>query len=191
MRRAPGAEDEFRTRPGLHDQADAALAVDQQPPIEALARLDATARIREAARAARDLGPARAEADGVVARHGAPVAAAQHVGEVGRRPPPGRRGVRGRMGKAAIEVSQERGEEGGGGLEGGDVVEPELDDEAVLQRAPEALDAVLGLRRAGRDVADAQVVQDAAEVGRVLGPWSSSSRDQCRSLRTKTLRRSP
>jgi hypothetical protein len=92
-------------------------------------------------RAPRDLSPARAEADGVVARHGALVAAAQHVGEVGRRPPPGRGGLRGRMGEAAIEVGEERGEEGVGGLEGREASEPELDDEAVLERAPEAFDA--------------------------------------------------
>jgi hypothetical protein len=165
---APRAEDELGAGPGLRHQADVALAIDQQMPIEALAGLDATARIGAAARTAGDLGPARAEADRVVARHGAPVAAAQHRGEVGGWPPPGRGGVRGRMGKAAIEVGEERGEEGVGGLEGRDALKPELDDEAVRQRAPEALNAALRLGRAGRDVADAEVVQDAAEVGRVL-----------------------
>jgi hypothetical protein len=80
MRRTSGAEDELGACPGLHGQQDAALAVDQQPTIKALARLDATARIGAAARATRDLSPARAEADGIVAHDGAPVAAAQHVG---------------------------------------------------------------------------------------------------------------
>src|SRR5262245_1922871 len=165
---APRAEDELGAGPGLHHQADGALAIDQQPPIEALAGLDATARIGETARPAGDLGPARAEANRVVARHGAPVTAAQDIGEVARRPPPGRGGVRRRMGKAAIEVGEERGEKDVGGLEGCDAVKAEFDDEAVLQRAPEALNAALRLGRAGRDVADAEVVQDAAEVGRVL-----------------------
>jgi hypothetical protein len=132
MRRAAGAEDELGASPGLHGQEHAALAVEEQPTVEALARLDATARIRAAARAARDLSPAAAEADGVVARHGAAVAAAQHVGEVGGRPPPGRGGVGGRMGKAVIEVGEELGEEGVGDLEGREPSKPEFDDEAVL-----------------------------------------------------------
>ena len=95
------------------------------------------------------------------------------------------------MGKAAIEVGEEGGEEGVGGLEGREAAEPELDDEAVLQGAPEAFDAALGLRRAGRDVADAEVVEDAAEVGRMLGALELFLQRPVRSLRTKTLRRSP
>ena len=38
-----------------------------------------------------------------------------------------------------------------------------------MQRLPEALDAPVRLRRAGGNVADAEVLQDAPEVGRVLG----------------------
>src|SRR2546428_793902 len=44
----------------------------------------------------------------------------------------------------------------------------ELGDEPILQRGPQPLDAALGLGRAGGDVADAEVLQDAAEVGRPL-----------------------
>jgi hypothetical protein len=141
MWRAARPKDEVGARPRLHGEQDAALAVDEQPAVEALVRLDVTARIGAAAPAPRDLGPARAEAHGVVARHSAPVAAAQDVGQVGGRPPPSRGGLRGRMGEAGIEVGEERGEEGVGGLEGREAAEPELDDEAVLERAPEAFDA--------------------------------------------------
>ena len=73
------------------------------------------------------------------------------------------------MGKAAIEVREEGGEEGGGPLRGADAREAELDDEAILQGPPEALDPAFGLRRAGRDVPDPELPQDAAELGRMLG----------------------
>ena len=73
------------------------------------------------------------------------------------------------MGEAAVVVGEERGEEGVGGLQGGDAAQAEFDDEAILQGAPEALDAALGLRRAGGDEADAEVPQDPAEVRGVLG----------------------
>ena len=45
----------------------------------------------------------------------------------------------------------------------------ELDDEAILQGPPEALDPAFGLRRASRDVPDPELPQDAAELGRMLG----------------------
>ena len=169
MRGAPRAEDEFRAGPGLHGQEDAALAVEEQAAVQALARFDAAARVRAAMGTARDLGPARSEPDGVVARDEARIAAAQHVGEVGGEPTPRGDGIGRHMGEAPIEVDEERGQEGIGALGGGDAVEPELDHEAVLQRAPKALDATFGLRRAGRDVADAEILQDATEVGRMLG----------------------
>ena len=47
--------------------------------------------------------------------------------------------------------------------------EAELDDEAILQGPPEALDPAFGLRRVGRDVSDSELSQDAAELGRMLG----------------------
>ena len=78
-------------------------------------------------------------------------------------------GVGGGAGEAAVEVGEELGEEGIGGLEGGDAAQPQFADEAILQRLPEALDAALGLRGAGGDEADAELAQDAAEVGGVLG----------------------
>ena len=54
-------------------------------------------------------------------------------------------------------------------VERGDAAQPQLADEAVLQRLPEALDAAFGLRRAGGDEPDAELAQDAAEVRGVLG----------------------
>jgi hypothetical protein len=56
-----------------------------------------------------------------------------------------------------------------GVLEGIDVVEAPFAREAILQRAPQALDAPLGLGRVRRDVADAEVLEHGAQVGRMLG----------------------
>jgi hypothetical protein len=67
-----------------------------------------------------------------------------------------------------------------------DACEAELDDEAVLQGAPEPFDAAFGLRRAGRDVADAEVVKDAAELGRMLGALPDA---EVRALRVGELPR--
>jgi len=44
----------------------------------------------------------------------------------------------------------------------------QLGDEAILQRWPEAFDASLGLGRARRDEADAELAQDVAKVRGVL-----------------------
>src|SRR5437667_337000 len=79
-----------------------------------------------------------------------------------------RYGVGGRDGEAAIEVGEERRQEGGGGLERPDPAQAQLADETILQRLPEAFDAAFGLRGVGGDVANAEVLEDAAEVGRVL-----------------------
>ena len=102
-------------------------------------------------------------------RDDAAVATAQDGGEIAGGGTPGGGGVGGGPGEAAVEVSEELGEERIGGLEGGEAAQPQLADEAVLQRLPEALDAALGLRRARGDEPDAELAQDAAEVRGVLG----------------------
>src|SRR5262249_36069262 len=48
--------------------------------------------------------------------------------------------------------------------------EPQLAPQALLEGVPEPLDAAFALRRAGLDVADAQVLEDAAEMGGRLNP---------------------
>ena len=56
-----------------------------------------------------------------------------------------------------------------------DTGQAQLGDQAILERAPEALDASLGLRRACGDRADAQIDQDPTELRRLLAPANSSS----------------
>ena len=65
-------------------------------------------------------------------------------------------------------VGEIGGQEGLGRGHGGDPAEAQLGDEAILQGGPEPFDAALGLGRVGGDVADAEVPQDAAELGGML-----------------------
>ena len=116
---------------------------------------------------------------------------AQDGGEIAGGGAPGGGGVGGGAGEAAVIVGEEFGEAGIGGIEGGDAAQAQLADEAVLQSLPETLDAPLGLGGVGADEADAELLQDAPEMGGVPAPRSCSSRVQWGSVRTKTLRRSP
>src|SRR2546430_1474507 len=83
--------------------------------------------------------------------------------------PPEGRWVGGGAREAPVEVGDEGRQIGVGGLEGRDPSEPQFADEAVLQGLPQPLDAALGLRGVGLDVADPELLQDAPEVGGVLG----------------------
>src|SRR6266849_1287622 len=97
------------------------------------------------------------------------VATARGGGGCGGGGAPGGGGGGGSPGEAVVEVGQELGEEGIGGLEGGDAAQPQFADETVWQGLPEALDAALGLGGARGDETDAELAQEAAEVGGVLG----------------------
>ena len=116
------------------------------PTIEQLADLDAGARPGAAGGAGRELDAARAQADGVVAGHDATVAAAQDEGQRRRGPPPHGVGIHRRAREAPIEVLHKVGQERVGRLPTVDPMHPELTNEAILQRAPEPLDATLALR---------------------------------------------
>src|SRR5258708_11657335 len=147
-----------------------ALIEHEEPPVEELAALDATAGVGAPTAAGRDLHPAQAEGHGVVTGDGARVAAAQELIEVARRRAPDRGGVRGRPRKAASEVREELGQEGVAALERVDAPQPQFTGEAILERAPEPFDASLCLRRVGPDEANAEGLEHAAEVRRVLMP---------------------
>src|SRR5882724_8164860 len=119
----------------------------------------------------------------------AAVATAQDSGEIAGGGAPGSGGVGGGVGEAAIIVGEELGEESIGGLEGGDAAQPQLADEAVLQRLPEAFDAACGEPAGMNPMPSSRRMRP-----KCVGSWrprSCSSTVQCGSLRTKTLRRSP
>jgi len=67
--------------------------------------------------------------------------------------------------EAAIVVGQEETEHGVGGIQMASLSQTELAGEAILEDAPEALDAALGLGTAGGDEGDAELFESAAELG--------------------------
>ena len=145
-----------------------AVVDDAEVAIEPFVDVDLTARIGAPPRAARDLHPACSEVHGVVASHDALIPAAQEVGEIPRGRTPRGRSVGGRPRKAAREIGEELRQEGVAVLERADAPQAQFAGEPILQRVPEAFDAALGLRRVGANEADAEGLQHAAEVRRVL-----------------------
>src|SRR5271165_1116459 len=68
-------------------------------------------------------------------------------------------------GEAAVVVSHENAQHGVGGVEIAGLSQTEFAGEAVLEHAPKAFDAALGLRTAGGDEGDAELFESAAELG--------------------------
>jgi hypothetical protein len=68
-------------------------------------------------------------------------------------------------GKAAVVVCHENTQPGIGGVQIVSLSQAEFAGEAVLEHAPEAFDAAFGLRRAGGDEGDAELIESAAELG--------------------------
>jgi hypothetical protein len=130
----------------------------EQSPVEEFSQLHAAAGVGAAARAWRDLQPARAEADGVVAGDRHQVAAAEEPVEIARRPAPDGGRVGGGAREAPVEVGDELWQEALGGLAGGEAAQAQFTGQAILQRRPESFDTALGLRRVSGDVRDAQVL---------------------------------
>ena len=166
-RGATGLEDEVEGR-RLRGE-DGPLIQDDEAAIEELAQLDAAAGVGAVVRAGRQLDPAGPEADGVVTGDLARVAAAKDEGELARGDAPGGRRVARGPREAGVQVREKFRQKGIGPLRGGDVAQAQFAAQAILQGAPEAFDAAFGFGRARREVADAEVVEDAAEVGGVLG----------------------
>jgi len=73
--------------------------------------------------------------------------------EVARGGPPRGALVGGRLSKPRDEVGQEGGQQGIGVVQAGDGAEAQFADEAILQGAPEAFDAALGLGGLGGFIA--------------------------------------
>jgi len=72
--------------------------------------------------------------------------------------------VTGTASKAAVVVGQEDAQHGVGGSEIASLSESELAGEAILEDAPEAFDAAFGLRTAGGDEGDAELIERATEL---------------------------
>jgi len=109
----------------------AALVGDEQAAVEAFGQRHATAGVRAAVRAARDLHDAWPESDGVVAGDASGVAAAEAIGEIARGRAPRGAGDGGRAREAAVVVQEIRRQLGLGGREGLQTAQPELGDDAI------------------------------------------------------------
>jgi hypothetical protein len=68
-------------------------------------------------------------------------------------------------------------------VQSGGLREAKFADQAVLAGAPGALDAALGLGRVGGDLLNAELLENASQLGGACFPASCSARVQCWSLR--------
>lgn len=98
--------------------------------------------------------------DVIVADHAGVNEAADTVQVRGGRAP-GCGGLPRTTGEAAIVVGDKAGEHGIGGVQIAGLGQTEFAAEAVLQHAPEALDATFGLGAASGDEVDAELLQSA------------------------------
>jgi len=154
------------------DRADSealALVVDAERPIEVGAQFDAGVGIAAAAGARAEEEQPLLEADRVVVGDGAvELEAADRLHVSGRRRgAPRRLRLRGGAGEASIVAGEKSPQDALRVRERAGVLEAEFADEAILEGAKEAFDATFGLRGVGRDPADAEFVEGAAELGTV------------------------
>lgn len=138
---------------------------DQKATIQQLPHLDAGALPGTSSGSGWKLQPTAGQRDGVVPRHHSRIAAGQDGLEVAGGAPPSWGSITSGFCEAAVEVGDEVGQEGLGGLNGGDPAQPEFGHQAILEGLPQALDAALGLRTLSGNEADRQLAQHVAELG--------------------------
>src|SRR6266852_537749 len=112
-----------------------------------------------------DLEAAAIPLHDVVLADGAFVHEAADALQAFRRGPPGGFHFAGFFGETAIVVGDELAQHGVGGVDIGGFGEAQFAGEAILQHAPEALDAAFSLRAVGGDEGNAELFQGAAELG--------------------------
>ena len=138
--------------------------VEGNPAIESLIELDFGAREAEAPVLRWDLETTAIPLhDVVVTDHSFMNEGADALQVAGSRTP-GFGGMAGGTGKAAIVVGDERTQHGVGGVEVTSLGQAQFTAQAILQQAPEAFDAALGLGRVGGEEGDAELLEGAAEL---------------------------
>jgi hypothetical protein len=150
----------------------AALVVDSEGAVEALLELDAAAGVATAAWARWYLDEPLLKADGVVVGDGAHIVEAANGVDVGAswETLVGGLGIGGRAREAFFEAGQVAFERLVGFAEVAGVSSTQFLDQAVLQGSPASLYAALGLRRAGQDQVDAQLLQGSGDLGGLSAP---------------------
>src|SRR5713226_94707 len=113
----------------------------------------------------RDLEAAAFPLHDVVVADGALVHEAADAVEAVRRGTPGGFHLAGLFGETPVVVGAELAQDSVGGVDVVSASQAEFAAQAILQHAPEALDATFGLRAVGGDEGDTELFQGAAELG--------------------------
>jgi hypothetical protein len=174
------------------------LVKDEEPAVEELPQFHPAPGIASFPRAWRDVDESFLEMDGVVVGDRALIATGENGVELSGRATPCGVAFPGEDGEADVVVGHEFGQVGDGSWERVNLPEPQLDDQSILQRLPEALDAPLGLRAEGGNVVDAELLEGAAQVGGFLaslelffdGPVLVVSFEDARAVPVDPLRQS-
>jgi len=143
-----------------------AVVKDREAAIQVGVDVDAGAGVAATAGPGVELQHTRAQLERVVVADGALILEAADALEVGqgRGGPPGRVGMRGRLGEARIVAREKPVHDALGLGEGAGLREAEFGDEAILEGAEEPLDPAFALRRRRGDPADAEFLQGAADL---------------------------
>jgi len=147
----------------LDDEALPAV-IDGERAIEVRMNVNAEAGVAAASGAGVKLEETTVQWHGVVVLDGALVLEAADAIEIGRGGPPCRVRMRRGVREAGIVPREKPIEHALSLCHRAGLGQPELDHEAILKRAKEALDAPLGLRRMGTDPADAQFLERPADL---------------------------
>ncbi len=144
--------------------------LDPQAAVESLLEIDRATGPAATVTAAREGERPARPADRRVVGHPAGIVEAEdgRGGEAVGERPPGGLGIGGRDGEPLVVARQVAGEDGVGLLDRRGAGQPELADEPILERAPQALDPALRLRAAGADPADARRVEGPPDLGEAV-----------------------
>src|SRR5271170_4530774 len=139
--------------------------IERDLSVESLIEPDGCSGEAEAPVLGRDLKAASAPLHDVVVTDDAFVQERTDALEILGSRPPSSGGVARDAGEAAIVVGDELAQDRVGGIDVCRLSEPQFAAQAILQDAPEAFDAALGLRRVCGDEGDAELGEGAAELG--------------------------
>ena len=137
--------------------------VKRDAPVESLVDVDFSSSKAEALPLLRDLEALALPLHDVVIADYALVDEAADAFQIFGRGAPCGLHFSGASGEAAVVVGAKDAQHGVGGVQIASMSQAEFAGEAILEHAPEAFDAALGLRSAGGDEGDAQLLQSAAD----------------------------
>jgi hypothetical protein len=156
----------FFQRPRQSEQQGVA-AIDAQGAIELMEKFDGFSAVAAVAGKRRQRDRPRAQSDRVIFGYDALVMQGQTAVEVeaARQAAEVAGGLGGGTGEAAVVVGAEVFQHDVGLVQSGGLREAKFADQAVLAGAPGALDAALGLGRVGGDLLNAELLENASQLG--------------------------